>query len=703
MFNRPPSAFLTHLFQSAAWLMALLIQFASALPEARATAAFQITQQPPGHGHTFAAPVYMTTVEFSTPDPGSTTVQWQKDGVDVPGATSATLTITNPTFADGGYYRALVTYNGQTLTSSSVRLAVDSTQIRRLFGPPNSSSIPYLDSFASFSIIDPFNPSTTAAVAPVDEAASHEPSAVRLRTPLKRFGAFASITVNPVNLAATAQKAAAVALGDFNGDTFPDLVVGDHTAQNSAQTILVYLNNRPNNPTADPFASVTPITLASGPSQAVAVADLNGDGWPDILVAHNGVNKAWFNTGAPATPFMGVTPTDIGADADNTQAVLLVDIDGDHDPDLITGNNGVNRLYLNNGSSMPFMGVAAMSLTADSADTRSLATGDIDADGDLDLVVGNSGAPDRIYLNNGTRNPFMGVVGMNLDAARSSDTRAVVVKDLNSDGWLDILVGHANADNLLYLNTKMPATPFAGVTPYAFTGDQPTVDLQSVDIDVDGDMDILVTRLPASGSGTHKVYLNNGRQDTPFGSTKPTLINPSGIHPTRIVLGDLDRDGDPDMVAGDNTSGPSFYDNAAGDQPLHWLLGLPHHRRHPGRHRCRGGRHQPGRPPRCSHWHQRQRRQNLFRRQRSHRHRRRPLIHLRNPCRFHHSPSFLLLQDVNGDLFPDLAVIRSGVLTLFMNNGVTTKTARFSSVARGGTSLRVRSWICIGNSFWHSL
>ena len=216
-----------------------------------------------------------------------------------------------------------------------------------------------------------------------------------------------------------------IALGDMDGDGDLDLLTG-----NWEQTNRLYLNNG----TADPFGGVSGTDISSDMhnSRSIALGDMDGDGDLDLLTGNwEQTNRLYLNNGT-ADPFGGVSGADISSDAHYTLSITLGDVDGDGDLDLLAGNNGTNRLYLNNGTADPFSGVAGSDISSDVHDTLSIALGDVDGDGDLDLLAGNYGQTNRLYLNNGSADPFSGVAGSNI----SSDTHSTSSIALGDIGYL---------------------------------------------------------------------------------------------------------------------------------------------------------------------------------------------------------------------------------------------------------------------------
>jgi hypothetical protein len=161
----------------------------------------------------------------------------------------------------------------------------------------------------------------------------------------------------------------------------------------------------------------------------------------------NQANRLYLNNGT-ADPWAGVTGSDITADADNTHSIALGDVDGDGDLDLVVGNDyEANRLYVNNGTAAPWSSVTGSDITADAGSTYSVVLGDVDGDGDLDLMAGNYDQTNRLHLNDGTGN--FGA-GSDIDTD-GYNTRSVVLGDVDGDGDLDLVAGNGSQANRLYL------------------------------------------------------------------------------------------------------------------------------------------------------------------------------------------------------------------------------------------------------------
>ncbi len=269
-----------------------------------------------------------------------------------------------------------------------------------------------------------------------------------------------------------------------------------------------------------PVTVVTPHATAGTVTQ-VAGADLDGDGAVDFVVAEStGVGVGILLGDGQGAFTASVGPLVQALD------VELGDVDGDGAVDLIAATATGVQIALGNGDGT----FGAPGTAFGGSALRCVAVVDADRDGDLDLALGNAGAVDRLYLNDGS--------GAFTDAGQSlagGTTVELVVGDLDQDGDPDLVsvAGTGGTPVRVWLNNG--AGVFSAGDTIAVTQAQ-TVALG--DIDRDGDLDCVVGVL-----GQCEVYFNDGAGV--FGATAQFLGN--NDHRTLLLL-DLDGDGDLDLA-----------------------------------------------------------------------------------------------------------------------------------------------------------
>jgi uncharacterized repeat protein (TIGR01451 family) len=187
-----------------------------------------------------------------------------------------------------------------------------------------------------------------------------------------------------------------VTLGDVDGDGDLDLVCANDNWSND-QPNSIYLNDCGAFP-SEPSYLVGPL----GGNSSVALGDVDGDGDLDLVCGNDEQSSTlYLNQGQLFSPF----PAWSSPSADRTESIALGDVDGDGDLDLVCGNPAIGSVDFGNTLYLGEKGVFSRDHVWMSAPNgaQSVALGDVDRDGDLDLVFGNAEDPNTIYM--GLRNP----------------------------------------------------------------------------------------------------------------------------------------------------------------------------------------------------------------------------------------------------------------------------------------------------------
>ncbi len=269
-----------------------------------------------------------------------------------------------------------------------------------------------------------------------------------------------------------------------------------------------------------------------------AVADVDGDGDLDVLVANRGQSRLLLNDGTGT--FSDETAARLGSSLHTTLAVAFGDVDGVNGVDAWLVGEGQNRLLINNGSGV-FSDQTGERLPVEFATSLDVALGDMDGDGDLDAVVANRGSANRLLLNDGS-GQFAAAAASRLDGD-SDFTYGVAVGDVNGDGSLDVFFANFAGQNRLHLNNNLGF--FTDVTaarlPAAVTA---TGDAVMFDADGDGDRDIAT----ADGIDGVGLLINDGSGR--FTEAAPGAVPAVASFAVKVAAGDVDFDGAPDLLVG---------------------------------------------------------------------------------------------------------------------------------------------------------
>jgi len=215
--------------------------------------------------------------------------------------------------------------------------------------------------------------------------------------------------------------------------------------------------------------------------------------------------------------------------------VAIGDFDNDGDDDVYVSRNGqANLLHRNNGDGT-YTDVASTSGVAYSGNTHTSVWGDFDNDGHLDLYLGNKDVPNILYHNNGdgsftdiTEESGIGML---------SNPRAVLLADVDRDGYLDIYVANLFQKNALFKNNgDMTFTDIAEAS--GVTDAQLSMGSMFFDYDNDGEQDLYLTH---DGNQPYILYQNDGAGNfTDVSEASGTDYAGQGMG---VDFGDVNNDG----------------------------------------------------------------------------------------------------------------------------------------------------------------
>jgi hypothetical protein len=343
-------------------------------------------------------------------------------------------------------------------------------------------------------------------------------------------------------------RATSAAVADVNSDGKPDLLVANYCTsyqcQDSQGVVGVLLGNEDGT-----FQAAVVYNSGDAGAESVAVADVNGDGKPDLLVANSNdlvEGTVGVLLGSGDGTFQAAVIYNSGGLG--AFSVAVADVNGDGKPDLLVANMVQNTVgvLLGNGDGT-FQ--TAVSYGSGGAYPASVAVADVNGDGKPDLVVANLCASGDNLCGNQT-NGVVGVLLGNGDGTfqtvvayglGETNAQSIAVADVNGDAKPDLVVAiedNGTAAGVGVLLGNGDGT-FQGAVTYGSGGDAYRVAV--ADVNGDGKPDLVVANVDQSTVG---VSLGNG--DGTFQSA--VTYGAGGYYATSAAVADVNGDGKPDLV-----------------------------------------------------------------------------------------------------------------------------------------------------------
>jgi hypothetical protein len=308
----------------------------------------------------------------------------------------------------------------------------------------------------------------------------------------------------------------------------------------------------------------------------VEIADINGDGRPDLLFANGGnysepgppeMNRAFVNTGRGFT-FEDRSAAVFGPTPDLARVIKARDLDGDGHTDILVGAayQTQSRLYLGSGNGV-FREVTATHLPKGPLSVGDAEFGDADGDGDLDIVLAdwgrgnnmvNDGGRTRLWLNDG-QGRFSDATGDRMPATLIRFSWDLEFADIDNDYDLDVLVSCKRCGNsTLFRNDGKGVfnEDLRALPPYTNN-----YEFEAMDLDADGFLDLVTLNdgdiVGGDGSSRREhVFRNDGKgRFRDVTDQWWPAANNIGEDDNMVAFADLDSDGDADFVIG-SLSGP---------------------------------------------------------------------------------------------------------------------------------------------------